>query len=643
MTRTFFRRLPIRHKLVTMIMATSTAVLLLASVGFLATDYVQSRRNLLRDLNAQAQLILENSAATLQFEDQKTAAEIVRSLGANGHIRTACMYLKDGRLLSEFTGPAGSQPCPAHAPPDGYRFELDRVQVARSLNDDDGRTAGSVLMRSDLDIVNTRLRVQATIITGVLILALGVALLLSSTLHALVSEPLSALARTAGDVSTRGDYSVRATRTTEDELGTLTDSFNRMLEQIQSREAELSRANEDLRRENAERRRAEQERAELLVREREANRLKDEFLATLSHELRTPLNAILGWIRLLRSNAVPAAEADRALEKIERNAQVQSRLVEDLLEVSRIASGKLRLDIRPLDLSALTTTAIDSIRPAAEARGVSIQREFSSMTLPTGGDPDRLQQVIWNLLSNAVKFTPAGGTVTVSVTRQGAMDELVVKDTGMGIDAAFLPSVFETFRQADASSTRAYGGLGLGLSIVKHLVEMHGGDVRAASDGRDQGSTFTVRLPVRALERRRERRGDVAAAPPLLLSTQVVVVDDDGDTRDLLLTVLRLAGATVNTAASAEEGLRLCLEIRPDALVSDIAMPGKDGYELVRQLIAALGDEAPRARIALTAFASPRDLERALAAGFHRHIVKPFEPAVLIRTISELLATAPTH
>jgi signal transduction histidine kinase len=252
-------------------------------------------------------------------------------------------------------------------------------------------------------------RIQLGMVAFLLVFALGVAVILSSALQRSCPTRSPSLARTAREVSARGDYSLRATRTTDDELGVLVDAFNGMLERIEAREADLSQANEELRREVAERRRAELERAELLVREREANRLKDEFLATLSHELRTPLNAILGWTKLLRSNAVPEDSRERALEKVERNAQVQARLIEDLLEVSRIVSGKLRLEHRPSTSWRCAVTAIESIRPTAEARGVEIRRQFEQPTMPTSGDPDRLQQVIWNLLSNAVKFTPPGG------------------------------------------------------------------------------------------------------------------------------------------------------------------------------------------------------------------------------------------
>ena len=472
-----------------MIMATSIAVLLLASIGYIVADYYNSRDDLRRQLTAQADVIRKNSTAALEFLDQDDAQETLRTVAPNEHIRSACLYDAAGKLFSAYVSSAASTPCPADPGPDGHRFLSDRLLIVSPI-DLRGQRRGTLLLRSDLELLRARMRGQFLIVGILLLVTSGVALLMSLRLHSIVSAPLNALARVATAVSSHGDYSLRAARTTDDEVGVLVDAFNRMLERIQLRERELSAANEDLRNEIVERRRAEQERAQLLVREREANRLKDEFLATLSHELRTPLNAILGWTKLLRSSAVPPAGIDRALEKIERNAQAQTRLVEDLLEVSRITTGKLRLDIKNVDLITVASTAIESIRPTAEARGVAIDRHFAAPSLPTTGDPDRLQQVLWNLISNAVKFTPPGGTVGVHLRRDGTADEMSVSDTGIGIDPAFLPDVFDTFRQADATTTRMYGGLGLGLSIVRHIVELHGGEVRAESDGAGKGSRF---------------------------------------------------------------------------------------------------------------------------------------------------------
>jgi signal transduction histidine kinase len=640
MTARLLQRLPIRHKLVAMLMLTSTIVLLLASIGYLANDYYRTRDDLISDFRTQVDLVIENVVAAVQYHDQSSARATLATLAADPHLRVVCLYGESGSLFARYEAPHAANRCPPTAPPDGEHYTWNRYDLTKGILLENKRV-GSAYLRSDIAAVWTRLRTQGFIVLALLGLTLGVALIVSARLQGLVSGPVMALAATAAQVSSRGDYSLRAKRTTDDELGMLVDAFNRVLERIQSREQELSEANEELRREVAERKRAEQERAELLVREREANRLKDEFLATLSHELRTPLNAILGWTKLLRAHAIPQPGMDRALEKVERNAQIQARLVEDLLEVSRIASGKLHLEMRPIDLVAIVRTAVDSIRPAAEARGVAIHREFVSSSVPTIGDADRLQQVIWNLLSNAVKFTPSGGSVTIHVERQALFDEIRVRDTGIGIEPSFLPSVFDTFRQADASSTRAHGGLGLGLSIVKQLVDMHGGAVEADSQGPDAGATFTVRLPVRNPEAHTAPEAELAPELPSpageLLGTTVLVVDDDRDTRELLVSVFDAAGAKVHAAASAGEGLTAAVEHLPDVLVSDIAMPGRNGYDLMEQLTEALGPRAPRVSIAVTAFASDGEREKSTAAGFDRHVTKPFDPVELVKMVQTLL------
>jgi signal transduction histidine kinase len=639
-TGALFRRLPVRHKLVVMIMLTSATVLVLASIGYLVNDYLRTREELRGQLETQANLVLENSVASIDFADRQGALDTIRTLSENRYLQIACLYDTRGRLFVEFTADADA-PCAAEAPADGYTYALNRLAVTRSLWKE-GKLAGTIHLRSSLSMIWSTLGEQVIVVVLMLLVSLGIALLLSARLQGLVSQPIVTLADTARQVSSRGDYSLRAERTTEDELGVLVDAFNRMLERIQLREQELSAANDELRHEVVERRRAEQERAELLVREREANRLKDEFLATLSHELRTPLNAIIGWTRLLRANAVPPSGQDRALEKVERNAQIQTRLVEDLLEISRIASGKLRLEIKEVDLVSIVNRAVDSNRPAAEARGVSIDRRFESSALITSGDGDRLQQVVWNLLSNAVKFTPKGGTVTISLERQTLLDQLTIHDTGIGIEPAFLPHVFDTFRQADASSTRAHGGLGLGLSIVRHLVELHGGAVEAQSGGSGKGATFIVRLPVRQAEERvQEAPGHDAIAARTLSGMTVLVVDDDADSRELLASVFASAGATVQAVGSATDALTAALERPPDALVSDIAMPGGDGCALLVELNQALGPLAPRAAIAVTAFAADRDRQLTAAAGYDRHIPKPFDPVALVHVVEELLQLPP--
>jgi PAS domain S-box-containing protein len=397
------------------------------------------------------------------------------------------------------------------------------------------------------------------------------------------------------------------------------------------------------------------QRAEQLA---EANRLKDEFLATLSHELRTPLTSILGWAKLMRTEKFDPQLSNRALEIIERSAVAQSQLIDDLLDVSRIITGKLRLVAQPLELAPIVAAAVDSLRPTAEARGVQLEMLLDATAGQVSGDADRLQQVIWNLLSNAIKFTPKGGRVTVGLHRFDSQVEIMVRDTGQGISPEFLPYIFDRFRQADGSITREHGGLGLGLAIVRHLVELHGGTIRAESDGANLGSTFSVRLPLMAIRPDADpKRGDSAARhashtfdgafdgdaarnghEALLKGLRVLVVDDDSDTRSLLVTTLEQSGAeNVAACGSAPEALDALKRLLPDVLVSDIGMPNVDGYELIRQiraLPAAAGGRTPAA--ALTAYATPDDRQRALDAGYNLHISKPVEPRELAAAVARL-------
>lgn len=371
-----------------------------------------------------------------------------------------------------------------------------------------------------------------------------------------------------------------------------------------------------------------------------ANRTKDEFLATLSHEIRTPLNAILGWAQLLRSGDLDEIASAKALEIIERNAQAQGRVIEDLLDVQRIVTGKTRLVVTMVDLRTLITGAVESIRPAAEAKGISLSVELAEVA-PVDGDALRLQQVVSNLLSNAVKFTPTEGHVKVTLLQVESGVEIRVRDDGAGVQGDFLPHVFERFRQGDSTTTRTQGGLGLGLAIVHHLVTLHGGTVRAESDGVGKGTVFTVRLPVRRSSERLRATGAAALViPPSLVGVEVLVVDDELDARELLRTVLARSRATVTVAASAREALE-CLALRmPNVLVSDIGMPGEDGYSLVKKMSAhaALQGKIRPIAVAVTAFASSEDRERALRAGFQSHLAKPVDPAELVLTIASLVS-----
>ncbi len=417
--------------------------------------------------------------------------------------------------------------------------------------------------------------------------------------------------------------------------------------------AELQHHAAVLEQEIAERKQAEKERAELLVREQAArreaemaNRLKDEFLATVSHELRAPLNAILGWTTLIRNDKLAEDKKAQALETIERSARSQKKLIDDLLDVSRIITGKLRLDIRLADIVSIIESAVESVRPAAEAKAVQLQTEVELITCPFQGDPTRIQQVIWNLLTNAVKFTPSGEIVKVRLRRLNGQIEIIVSDTGIGIAPEFLPYVFDRFRQADGSSTRKHGGLGLGLAIVRHLVEMHGGIVRSESAGVGQGATFIVMLPLtpaKALSRGSESSSSseqmitLSERTPKLTGMRVLVVDDQTDARELLATILNLSEAEVHTAGSVIEAQNVLTAWQPEIVITDIAMPSGDGFELIRhirQLEQTGGRRIPV--IALTANAGAEERIRALAAGFQLHLAKPVEPDELVVSIASL-------
>ncbi len=375
-----------------------------------------------------------------------------------------------------------------------------------------------------------------------------------------------------------------------------------------------------------------------------ANRVKDEFLSTLSHELRTPLTSIIGWTSLMRAGSVKGEVQAQALETIERNARIQSRLIDDLLDLSRIISGKLLLETREVELATVVSDSIDVVRPAANAKSIRLTYECQPGATTVSGDPARLQQVAWNLLSNAVKFTPEGGEVCVRLARDGARVGLTVSDTGKGIAAEFLPHVFDRFQQADSATTRAYGGLGLGLAIVRHLAELHGGTVRAESAGEDRGSTFSVTFPLAqtpacacAPERTVAADALDALRPERLAGVRVLVVDDELDTRKLISTVIAQSGAEVTSCASAGEALETLKTWRPHILMSDIGMPGEDGYALIRQVRALPADRGGRTpAAALTAYARDEDRTRALAAGYQLHIAKPFSPGDLLAAVSDL-------
>lgn len=401
-----------------------------------------------------------------------------------------------------------------------------------------------------------------------------------------------------------------------------------------------------------ERKKAESELERLLAREQElrreaetAGRMRDEFLATVSHELRNPLNAMLGWGRMLQKNQLDGENKEKAIETIVRNAESQNRLIEDLLDVSRIITGKLRLDIQPIKPGEFVEAAIETLRPAADAKEITVKTEIDHNANKINGDPNRLQQIVWNLLSNAIKFTPKHGEVSVKVGCDDSMISIEVADTGAGIPPEFLPHVFDRFSQADASTIRKFGGLGLGLSIVRHITEMHGGTVAVESEGEGKGAVFSVRLPIMAVpvEAEQVRSIDQIEFDGLQTETNVdlsgvsiLVVDDEKDTRQLLQQVLEHFGADVTIAGSASEGYSEFIAKNPDILISDIGMPEEDGYSLIRRIRKLPAEQGKTPAVALTAYARLQDRMQALTAGFQMHISKPVEPDELAAVIGSL-------
>jgi signal transduction histidine kinase len=428
-------------------------------------------------------------------------------------------------------------------------------------------------------------------------------------------------------------------------LAKLNTELSREVEERKRTEAALRESERQLKVKEA-------EREELLASERaargdaeRANRLKDEFLSVVSHELRTPLSSMLGYAQLIRSGAVEPKDLPESLAAIERNGRAQVQIIDDLLDMSRIISGKIRLDVRSLHVADVVETALNTIRPAAEAKGIHLQQVLDPRTGPVLGDFDRLQQVLWNLLSNAVKFTPKGGRIQVSLERVNSHIELTVADNGQGIPPDFLPFIFDRFSQAEGAVSRRHGGLGLGLAIVKQLVDLHGGSVRAQSPGENQGSTFTVHLPLQIhpseepdrFHPRAEMGGGDAFVPPDLGGVKALVVDDEPDARDVVRRLLTYRNAEVATAASADEALSLLLKFQPNVLISDIGMPGTDGYQFIQEVrsrSAAEGGEVPA--IALTAFARSTDRRKAMMSGYQSHVTKPIDASELLAVVAML-------
>jgi signal transduction histidine kinase/ActR/RegA family two-component response regulator len=637
-----FGDLPIRRKLLILTLTSSVTAVVLAMGGFLAWGAVQTLAEIRTDVQTQANLLGETMSAALTFNDPKVAIENLGALKQRPRIVRACVYTNKDDFFADYLRTEG-ETCPSR-PPARRGFSWSTLETTAPVVYQ-GETLGTILLERDLIDVYDGLRIGGLTALGLLLVAVAAAFVIAARIQRSITGPLLQLAGTARTISTGRDYSLRAGPASNDEVGVVVRAFNDMLDRIGERTTALSQINVELEREVDERRRVEVERVAALERERDANRLKDEFLATLSHELRTPLNAVLGWARVLRTANVDASTQGRALESIERNARAQARLIEDILEVSRIVTGKLRLQVRDADLAAIIDSAVEIVQPAAAAKRLKLTVQIEARPAMTTGDPDRLQQVIWNLVSNAVKFTPTDGEVTVRLEQSDGY-RLTVRDTGPGIDPKFLPFVFEPFRQADGTASREHGGLGLGLAIAKQLVELHGGTVEARSEGRGQGATFAVFLPsVTGASVQRVLQSITPRAPAtvdanLLRGIHVLVIDDEDDARALMETALRQYGARVSLATNAAEALATIVRDRPDVVLSDVGMPHEDGFTMIRRLRAQpveAGGLTPA--IAITAYASLNDRLAAEAAGYQAHVAKPFEPSFVAALVARLART----
>ena len=586
-------------------------------------DYANLRRESFDSLQAQTMIVAMSSGAPLAFADRANAQEAIDAFRARPAVAEATLYDVNGARFAQYRRAGRSV---ADIDPSARAGLLEHWYAYRAPVEDRGQMLGRIDVVLDLSELHGHLLRSLLLSLAVSVVAVFLVYLFALQIRGLLTRPIALLSQTARDVSETKDYSLRAQKVSEDELGTFTDTFNQMLEQIRKQDLEIQAS-----------------RAEAQL----ASRLKDEFLATLSHELRTPMTPILGWAQILQRGGTTDKQVLQAAEVIERNARAQTKIVDDLLDMSRIVSGKVRLDVESVDLARVVADSLDTVAVAAKARGIELHSDIEPGVAPMPADPHRLHQVLWNLLSNAIKFTGSGGQVRIGLRRLPGAVEIAVSDTGEGIAPDFLPHVFERFRQADSSSTRKHAGLGLGLSIVKQLVELHGGSVRARSQGKGQGSTFLVNLPVHGPEA--DPPMPASAAPVVeqapssprqdaaLSGLKLLVVDDEVDARDLVAHLLRDCGADVLAVDSAHAALQALEAWRPDLLLSDIGMPDQSGYELM-QLVRALPREAGGGipAVALTAFARPEDRDKALNAGFQSHVAKPVEQGELLAAILAL-------
>jgi signal transduction histidine kinase/ActR/RegA family two-component response regulator len=617
----WFDRLPIHKKMVAMAVAVTTIALAATTVGLVAIDLWRYRTNAIAETAALAEVVAETNAAAILFLEPDTARDSLSTLRVRPVIRRACLYLPDGTLFAAFARSGAA--CGA-MPSQSVAWDLVGVTAAVRRNQ---RLVGTVYLERELSDIWTRVAIAVAVGGLMITFAAMLAYTIAQRLHRTISTPIAQLAAAAGAIG--GDeqqYVFPSISAPPDEVGQLVVSFTAMVDRLRIANARLVESNAA--------------REELLVKERQASRLKDEFLATVSHELRTPLNAILGWIQVLNTTTPNEQATAKAIASIARNARAQTRLIEDLVDVSRIVTGKLQVRWDPVDLREAAEAALEVIRPMAALKQIALTVEIPEGRCPVNGDRDRLQQVAANLLSNAVKFTPEGGVVALTIAVDEDGYQLRVSDSGIGVPPEFLPHVFDRFRQADASTTRKYGGLGLGLSIVKELTELHGGRVTAVSEGQGRGATFSVWLPrMKGLEpAAADGGGQVIRSENRLRGVQILAVDDNPDALETTAEMLTIAGARVRTACCGADAIREYIRQRPQLLICDLAMPLMDGFEVLEQVRrhdALDGRHTPT--IALTAHASGDFVTRTRTAGFSFLVTKPVDATTLLEAVAAAL------
>ena len=613
----------VRAKLLAIVAIISGIITIGIAVVVGLHTFTQERERRAELVRSQARVVAMNSSAPMAFGDRGMADDALGALRVVEGIEQATLRGLHGEVIASIDGPGrrdGAGPAAgADVPwPEGLHELPGGYALVLPVADEAGDHGWLQVVWRDTGgwTLATRIALQSL---GLFAAAMALAWLLARRLHPVLTAPVLELERAARRVRETGDYGVRATRTSDDELGRLTDDFNAMLVAIGASQQALQQA---------------QRRAE------EASRLKDEFVATVSHELRTPLSPIVAWLQLLRM-PTGAAQLPQALDVMERNARALTLIINDLLDMSRIVSGTMRLDMRDVDIDATIRAAVETVAPAAEGRQITLGFDLVSPSPRVRGDATRLQQVIWNLLSNAVKFTDPGGRIDVRTRVADGQLRIEIVDTGIGIAPAFLPFVFDRFRQEDGSITRTHSGLGLGLSIARNLMELHGGSATAHSDGLGHGSRFVLTLPLATLPavpagEEFAPRADTGAE---LAGLTVLVVEDEPDMRRLVEHILGAAGAKVTGVGDAPSALAAFADQTPDVIVSDIGLPGMDGYALLGRLreLAPAGVPA----VALTAYAGPEERGRAFAAGYDAHLAKPVEPQALVDSVRGVLRGSP--